>query len=292
MTTPSNESKQKTKATMIKTQVSDTMEEIKSVLGAMPEFAERVPKLGVVGTWQEVRDFLRSSQTAIPLRYKDIVNFAVSTQIPCPLSVDFGRKVALADGVSKEELREAVQVVGIIRHWSTFLNGIQLNEKRFQDEVQKIIQGAKAAGDKMLELDCSAKNFASVDEVYDDIQTTLGFVPEFMQLYPKEAIAGSWNLFKGVQMNPKSLIPSKYKELIGIAVSAQIPCRYCSYFHTEFAKNLFGASDREVSEAAALSAETLYWSVIWNGLDIDQDKFRSEAGQLAQSMAENIQQLQ
>ena len=50
---------------------------------------------------------------------------------------------------------------------------------------------------------------------------------------------------RDLEMNPASAIPGKYKSLIGLAVSAQIPCKFCIIADTEFAK-LEGATDREL----------------------------------------------
>src|SRR4051812_34672324 len=74
------------------------------------------------------------------------------------------------------------------------------------------------------------------EATYKDIQQTLGFVPGFFKAFPEHGIAGAWEEMKGVQMNPRSALPGKTKELIGLAVAAQIPCRYCIYFHTNVAK--------------------------------------------------------
>ena len=34
-------------------------------------------------------------------------------------------------------------------------------------------------------------------------------------------------------LNPNSALSGKAKELIGLAVAAQVPCQYCIYAHTE-----------------------------------------------------------
>ena len=47
---------------------------------------------------------------------------------------------------------------------------------------------------------------------------------------------------KTLQLNPNTALPGRTKELIGLAVAAQIPCHYCIVAHTEFAK-LNGASE-------------------------------------------------
>ena len=60
---------------------------------------------------------------------------------------------------------------------------------------------------------------------------------------------------KTLQLNPHTALPGRTKELVGLGVAAQIPCKYCIYAHTEFAK-LNGASDAEVGEAVAMAALT------------------------------------
>src|ERR1700761_6147778 len=59
---------------------------------------------------------------------------------------------------------------------------------------------------------------------YGDIEATLGSVPTFFKLFPQEGIAGAWGEFKTVQLNPNTALSGKEKELIGLAVAAQIPC--------------------------------------------------------------------
>jgi AhpD family alkylhydroperoxidase len=79
---------------------------------------------------------------------------------------------------------------------------------------------------------------------YRDIEQTLGSVPTFFKMFPEVGIAGAWSEFKSVQLNPKTKLDGKTKELLGLAVAAQIPCQYCIYFHTAAAK-LNGASEEE-----------------------------------------------
>ncbi len=110
---------------------------------------------------------------------------------------------------------------------------------------------------------------------YKDIKDTLGFVPGFLKEFPDEGIAAAWDEMKAIQMNPDSALPGETKELIGLAVAAQIPCRYCIYFHRQFAK-LNGAGSRELKEAVAMAALTRFWSTALNGLQIDFAAFKKE----------------
>ena len=122
--------------------------------------------------------------------------------------------------------------------------------------------------------------FARADDdpaqaAYHDIEQTLGIVPGFFKAFPKSGIAGAWSEFKSIQLNPKTSLDGKTKELIGLAVSAQIPCQYCVYFHTAAAK-ANGASDEEIREAVAMAAISRHWSTVLNGMQIDIATFKRE----------------
>ena len=120
---------------------------------------------------------------------------------------------------------------------------------------------------------------ADAKATYQDMQKTLGVVPTFLKAFPEEGIAAAWDELKSVQMNPKSALPMKTKEEIGLAVAAQIPCRYCVYFHTQFAK-LGGATDGELKDAIAMAAITRHWSTVLNGSLLDEAQFRKETDQI------------
>ena len=115
----------------------------------------------------------------------------------------------------------------------------------------------------------------SAQAAYADIEKTLGTVPSFFKMFPEAGIAGAWAEFKAVQLNPKTKLDGKTKELIGLAISAQIPCQYCVYFHTEAAK-ANGADDEEIREAVAMSAIVRHWSTVLNGMQVDLAGFKRE----------------
>jgi AhpD family alkylhydroperoxidase len=122
---------------------------------------------------------------------------------------------------------------------------------------------------------------ASADETsaqatYKDIEQTLGLVPSFFKLFPEGGIAGAWAEFKAVQLNPKTKLDGKTKELMGLAVASQIPCTYCIYFHTAAAK-ANGATDQEIREAVAMAAIVRHWSTVLNGMQVDLNGFKQEA---------------
>jgi AhpD family alkylhydroperoxidase len=87
-----------------------------------------------------------------------------------------------------------------------------------------------------------------------------------------------------VQLNPGTQLNGKTKELIGLAVAAQIPCQYCVYFHTAAAK-LNGATDEEIREAVAMAAVSRHWSTVLNGMLVDFDAFKRETDTVMQLAA-------
>lgn len=120
-------------------------------------------------------------------------------------------------------------------------------------------------------------------EALADIEKTLGFVPQFFRDFPEAVLPGTWEEMKTLQMNPGTALGGKAKELIGLAVAAQIPCQYCIEAHAEFAR-LNGATEREIGEAVSMAALTRHWSTFINGIQADETRFRAEIGKLVESL--------
>lgn len=117
------------------------------------------------------------------------------------------------------------------------------------------------------------------EEVYKDIEGMFGFVPTFLKAVPDSSLELEWQLLKRVQFE-EGPIPNKYRELIGVAISAVTKCRYCSVFHTEVAK-LNGATDAEIEDAVHFAKSSAGWSTYVNGLQIDYNEFKEEVKRAA-----------
>ena len=111
-----------------------------------------------------------------------------------------------------------------------------------------------------------------------EIMAAMGTVPQMLKNLPDHMLASHWEWFKSYN-NPNSAIPPKYAELIGLAVSSQIPCDYCVYAHTILAKS-HGATEAELKEAVANAAKTRFLSTIANGFPRDLDKFKKDWDQI------------
>ena len=126
---------------------------------------------------------------------------------------------------------------------------------------------------------------AQSQAIYPDIEQTLGSVPSFFRQLPETAIAGAWAEMKAFQLNPKTQLSGKSKELIGLAVAAQIPCQYCIYFHNAAAK-ANGATDEEIKEAVAMAAVVRHWSTVLNGMQVDLVAFKRDTDTVLRTAAE------
>jgi AhpD family alkylhydroperoxidase len=106
------------------------------------------------------------------------------------------------------------------------------------------------------------------------MEETFGFVPGFFKLLPDASLELEWRLFLAVQFEAGP-IPNKYRELIGVAISATTHCRYCIAYHTELAR-LTGATDEEIEDAVHYAKSSAGWSTYLNGMQVDLDEFKRE----------------
>lgn len=116
-------------------------------------------------------------------------------------------------------------------------------------------------------------------QAYQDMTNVFGFVPVFFKAYPEAAIAGAWSEYKNVLMNPNTALSGKYKELIGLAVSAQVPCKYCAYAHDKFAR-LNGATSMQIKESVAIASSTRHWSALVMGLQVTDASFKTDVDRM------------
>lgn len=138
-----------------------------------------------------------------------------------------------------------------------------------------LIIGAASAQQAQPQAGRSPAQQSPAAQTYAEIDRSLGQVPSFLRAFPESGIQGAWAEMRDVQMNPNTALPGKVKELIGLAVAAQVPCSYCVYFHTKAAQ-ANGATEEEIREAVAMAAITRHWSTVLNGMQIDPAEFRQQ----------------
>jgi AhpD family alkylhydroperoxidase len=121
-------------------------------------------------------------------------------------------------------------------------------------------------------------------QMYREVEQMLGRVPEWLKKMPDEVVLGFWSLYRDFDLG-ETKIPNKYKELIGLAVSGATRCKYCTLFHTEAAR-LFGATEEEIAEAAAMGGLTMMASTFINAEQLDYEAFRKETLEIVKYVRE------
>jgi len=110
-----------------------------------------------------------------------------------------------------------------------------------------------------------------------------GFVPKFYSSVPDATYHEHWMLQRDLELSDQTALDNKTKELIGLAVAAQIKCQYCIYFHSRAAQT-FGATDQEMREAIAIAGLTDLFSNSLNGVQYDYDNFKREVERVLENM--------
>jgi AhpD family alkylhydroperoxidase len=120
------------------------------------------------------------------------------------------------------------------------------------------------------------------EDTLEDIKKTMGFVPDFFKALPEDVLVNDWELMKKYQYGD-SAIPPKYREMIGLAIAANLKCPYCQLMHLSMAKGR-GATDEELAELTFLASYTSRWSAMIHAQNYDMEKFRDEAARIGEFM--------
>jgi AhpD family alkylhydroperoxidase len=113
----------------------ETYKEIEATIGTVPIHLKAYPKSAIAGAWAMTKglDFGDEGNVLEP-KVKSLINLAVAAQIPCRYCIWLETKMAKDRGATNEEVAEAVALAGYVRHWSTVLNGMQIDFETFKTE--------------------------------------------------------------------------------------------------------------------------------------------------------------
>ena len=253
--------------------------DIQKTFGFVPQFFIRFPEAALPGAWEEMKTLQLNPSTALNGRTKELIGLGVAAQVPCKYCIYAHTEFAKLNGASDAEIGEAVAMAAITRHWSTYLNGIQTDETKFRGEIAKIIDNVKKASASKSPAPAPVNVVDGNSALKEATQMLGGYAPEFIRTFPEQARAGAWRTFRDVQLSPATALSGKQKELVGLAVAAQVPCRFCVIAHTEFAK-LNGATDAEIKEAIGMASLTRELSTMLNGMQVDEAQFRRDVDKL------------
>lgn len=111
----------------------DTYKDIEATFGFVPEFMKQHPESAIGGAWTVMKNF-EFADTALDAKTKALISVAVAAQIPCRYCIWLDTKTAKDLGATDEQVREAVTMAAMTRHWSTVLNGFQTDFEGFKAE--------------------------------------------------------------------------------------------------------------------------------------------------------------
>lgn len=108
--------------------------EITQTFGTFLTMFEVFPEHALAGAWETFKQ-LQSPENAISPKYRELIQLAVASQIPCVYCVYFHTAAAKAFGATDAEIEEAVAHGAQTRHWSMVLQGSQMEFKEFKAEM-------------------------------------------------------------------------------------------------------------------------------------------------------------
>ena len=119
--------------------------EIIETFGSFPSWFAAFPEYGLPGAWQAYKEL--EGPSSIDTKNKHLIGLAVASQLPCDYCIYFHTAVALANGATDEEIKDAVAQAAKTRHWSTIIYGAQIDLEEFKVEFQGIMKymGEQAA---------------------------------------------------------------------------------------------------------------------------------------------------
>jgi len=113
--------------------------EIVQQFGSFLSMFEAFPEQALPGAWENFKQ-LQSPENAIPPKYRELMQLAVASQIPCDYCIYYHIVVAKAFGATDEEIKEAVAHGAQTRHWSMVLQGNQVDFEDFKAEVDAALK--------------------------------------------------------------------------------------------------------------------------------------------------------
>jgi len=122
-----------------------TLADIEQTFGFVPTFMTQMPKAGLAGAWQQLKDLEFSETTALSPKVKALIGLAVVSQIPCDYCIWADAAAARQAGATQEEIAEAVGVAATERYWSTMLNGLEVDLDTFKGELGGVFGVAATA---------------------------------------------------------------------------------------------------------------------------------------------------
>lgn len=119
--------------------------DIKENLGLVPKFLQDIPDYLIESEWSSFKSFALSDDTAIPLKYKQLIGLALSGATRCRYCAYFHAEAARLFGASEDEINEAALQAKDTMGWSSYLNTRMYDFDEFKAEFDAIASHVRAS---------------------------------------------------------------------------------------------------------------------------------------------------
>jgi alkylhydroperoxidase/carboxymuconolactone decarboxylase family protein YurZ len=124
------------------------------------------------------------------------------------------------------------------------------------------------------------------EAVEREMRDIAGTVLSVLGRVPDEFVEAEWQLLRR-SLFEDTLIPSRYKALIGVAVAAALRSPAAARLHTGLAQ-VHGATDAELAEVVQQAAFLAGWATRISGLEVDADEFAAEAAEVLRHVSTRV----
>ncbi len=115
------------------------VQEIKDEFGSFPSFFQVYPDYALASAWENFKQ-MGSPNSPLPPKYRELLQLAVASQIPCSYCIYFHTAAAKAHGATDAEIHDAIAQGAQTRHWSMILQGNQIDFEKFKKEFDGMMR--------------------------------------------------------------------------------------------------------------------------------------------------------
>jgi AhpD family alkylhydroperoxidase len=117
-------------------------DEMTAAFGTVPVMFKAYPDHLRASAWEWFRA-TKSPDAALPAKYTELISLGVASQIPCDYCIYAHTTMAKMLGATDAEIAEAIASAANTRHWSTVLNGAEVQIYDFKKEWDGILAHVK-----------------------------------------------------------------------------------------------------------------------------------------------------
>ena len=105
-------------------------------LGLVPTFFKLLPDATLELEWQLMQR-VQMDEGAIPNKYRELIGVGIAATTKCAYCIYFHTQMAKLHGATDAEIEDAVHFAKSSAGWSTYLNGMQLDQTQFKKEIDR-----------------------------------------------------------------------------------------------------------------------------------------------------------